>query len=167
VSRRLFPQTPGRKVLLCLFSVVYCFSVSLETDRDRENSGTGSHLRQGEHKVHERQEERQSWLVMKARNDDGGDGDDDDDDVTAGPPTIVQGEMTQTVNVDEGFNVTINCDATGYPAPNISWVKVNGETLPPPYNRFAVKVSTFFSLRFTACNCNCNLQCIVIVPACG
>jgi len=50
--------------------------------------------------------------------------------------------MTQTVNVDEGHNVNLSCAATGYPMPNISWVRVNGETLPPPYNRFAVKVLT-------------------------
>jgi len=62
---------------------------------------------------------------------------------SAGPPTIVQGEMTQTVNVDEGHNATMSCAATGYPAPNISWVRVNGEALPPPYNRFAYKVFTF------------------------
>jgi len=61
----------------------------------------------------------------------------------AGPPTIVQGEMTQTVNVYEGDNVTLSCAATGYPTPNISWVRVNGGTLPPPYNRYAVKVFTF------------------------
>lgn len=55
------------------------------------------------------------------------------------PPTIIQGETTQTVNVDEGHNATLTCSATGYPTPNISWVRVNGQTLPPPYNRYAVK----------------------------
>jgi limbic system-associated membrane protein len=55
------------------------------------------------------------------------------------PPTIIQGQTTQTVNVDEGFNATLTCAAIGYPNPNISWVRVNGQTLPPPYNRYAVK----------------------------
>ena len=59
------------------------------------------------------------------------------------PPTIIHGETTQTVNVYEGRDVNLTCDATGYPAPNISWVRVNGETLPPPYNRYAVKVFIF------------------------
>jgi len=63
----------------------------------------------------------------------------------AGPPTIIQGQTIQTVNVDEGYNVSMTCDATGYPTPNISWVRVNGETLPPPYSRYAVVV--------------CNLRC--------
>jgi len=69
--------------------------------------------------------------------------------VVAGPPTIVQGVMTQTVNVDEGHNVNLSCAATGYPTPNISWVRVNGEALPAPYNRFAVKVLAHFELRQT------------------
>lgn len=55
------------------------------------------------------------------------------------PPVIYQGQTTQTVNVDEGFNVTLTCAAAGYPTPNISWVRVNGQTLPPPYNRYAYK----------------------------
>lgn len=64
--------------------------------------------------------------------------------VIAGPPTIIQGETTQTVNVDEGQNTTLRCAATGYPTPNISWVRVNGNPLPPPYNRYAVKVFVLF-----------------------
>jgi len=60
--------------------------------------------------------------------------------VITGPPAIIQGATTQTVNVDEGHNVTLTCAANGYPTPNISWVRVNGETLPPPYSRYAVKV---------------------------
>lgn len=55
------------------------------------------------------------------------------------PPTIIQGRTTQTVNVDEGFNATLTCAATGYPTPNISWVRVSGDTLPAPYNRYAYK----------------------------
>ena len=64
--------------------------------------------------------------------------------VIAGPPTIIQGETTQTVNVDEGENTTLRCAATGYPTPNISWVRVNGNPLPPPYNRYAVEVFVLF-----------------------
>lgn len=59
--------------------------------------------------------------------------------VVLSPPAIIQGATTQTVNVDEGHNVTLTCAANGYPTPNISWVRVNGETLPPPYSRYAVK----------------------------
>lgn len=52
------------------------------------------------------------------------------------PPAIIQGRTTQTVTVDEGSSVNLTCAATGYPTPNISWVRVNGNPLPPPYNRF-------------------------------
>lgn len=52
------------------------------------------------------------------------------------PPAIVQGMTTQTVTIDEGSNVNLTCAATGYPTPNISWVRVNGNPLPPPFNRF-------------------------------
>jgi len=64
--------------------------------------------------------------------------------VVVGPPTIIQGETTQTVTVDEHQNVNLTCAATGYPTPNISWVRVNGNVLPPPYNRYAVKVSSLY-----------------------
>ena len=66
--------------------------------------------------------------------------------VVAGPPAIVQGDTTQTVNVDEGHNVNLTCDADGYPKPNISWVRVNGEPLPAPYNRYAFKVFILLNL---------------------
>jgi len=65
------------------------------------------------------------------------------DDVRAAPPTIIQGETTQTVTVDEFDSVNLTCAATGYPMPNISWVRVNGNVLPPPYNRYAVLVCTY------------------------
>lgn len=52
------------------------------------------------------------------------------------PPAILQGRTTQTVTVEEGSNVNLTCAATGYPTPNISWVRVNGNPLPPPFNRF-------------------------------
>lgn len=52
------------------------------------------------------------------------------------PPTIIQGATTQTVTIDEFTNVNLSCDATGYPTPNISWVRVNGAPLPPPFNRY-------------------------------
>jgi limbic system-associated membrane protein len=55
------------------------------------------------------------------------------------PPTIIQGYTTQTVTVQEGGNVNLTCAATGYPTPNISWVRVNGSPLPPPYNRYMFK----------------------------
>lgn len=62
--------------------------------------------------------------------------------VVLSPPTIIQGETTQTVTADEFANVNLTCAATGYPTPNISWVRVNGNVLPPPYNRYAVKGNT-------------------------
>ncbi|ESO10709.1 hypothetical protein HELRODRAFT_109066 [Helobdella robusta] len=52
------------------------------------------------------------------------------------PPTIKQGVTTQTVNVNEFGSVNLTCDAVGYPTPNISWVRVNGSPLPPPYNKY-------------------------------
>jgi hypothetical protein len=55
------------------------------------------------------------------------------------PPYIIQGQTTQTITVTEGGAVNLTCAAHGYPMPNISWVRVNGNTLPPPYNRFAFK----------------------------
>lgn len=66
------------------------------------------------------------------------------------PPTIVQGETTQTVTVDEFENVNLTCAATGYPMPNISWVRVNGNVLPPPYNRYAVvgKTLTLYNAEY-------------------
>ena len=75
-----------------------------------------------------------------------------------GPPTIIQGETTQTVTVDEFDNVNLTCAATGYPTPNISWVRVNGNVLPPPYNRFAVKVVvlTFSVSVLMACRHTCT-----------
>lgn len=67
--------------------------------------------------------------------------------VHLGPPTIIQGETTQTVTVDEFETVNLTCAATGYPTPNISWVRVNGNVLPPPYNRYAVKVDSVVPCR--------------------
>jgi len=58
------------------------------------------------------------------------------------PPTIVQGGTTQTANVKEFHDVNLTCNAIGFPTPNISWVRVNGNVLPPPYNRYAVRVIT-------------------------
>lgn len=65
------------------------------------------------------------------------------------PPTILPGSTTQTVTVVEGENTTLTCDADGYPTPNISWVRVNGQTLPPPYNRYTYKgkVLKLYNLR--------------------
>lgn len=65
------------------------------------------------------------------------------------PPTIKQSYTTQTVNVEEGSNTTLTCDADGFPSPNISWVRVNGQTLPPPYNRYTFKgkVLPLYNLR--------------------
>ena len=61
----------------------------------------------------------------------------------AGPPVIVRAAMTQAVEVREGSTANLTCDAIGFPMPNISWVRVNGGLLPPPYNRFAVKVCKY------------------------
>jgi len=61
------------------------------------------------------------------------------------PPYIIQSQTTQTLTVDEGGGANLTCGAGGYPMPNISWVRVNGNTMPPPYNRFAVK-GTFLQL---------------------
>jgi len=58
------------------------------------------------------------------------------------PPYIIQGQTTQTLTVDEGGNANLTCNAYGYPMPNVSWVRVNGRTLPPPYNKYAVNGTT-------------------------
>lgn len=55
------------------------------------------------------------------------------------PPTISQAETTQTINVQEGENALLTCGATGFPKPNITWVRASGKVLPPPYNRIAYR----------------------------
>lgn len=52
------------------------------------------------------------------------------------PPTISQAQTTQTITVTEGDSFNLTCYATGYPTPNVTWVRVNGNTLPAPYNIF-------------------------------
>ena len=37
---------------------------------------------------------------------------------------------TNTITVYEYENLTLTCDASGYPSPNISWVRVNSNVLP-------------------------------------
>ena len=58
------------------------------------------------------------------------------------PPTIIQGLTETTVNVEEGGVANLTCDATGYPTPNISWVRANGDALPEPINKFRHKVNS-------------------------
>lgn len=55
------------------------------------------------------------------------------------PPTIIQARTTQTMTVTEGDSFNITCDASGNPTPNVSWVRVNGHTLPPPYNDYMTR----------------------------
>lgn len=57
------------------------------------------------------------------------------------PPAIEHSLTTQTVMIAEGGNVNLTCAASGYPTPNISWVRVNGDPLPPPYNVYVFKSS--------------------------
>ncbi|ELU05193.1 hypothetical protein CAPTEDRAFT_219970 [Capitella teleta] len=55
------------------------------------------------------------------------------------PPTVIQGKTTQTLNIQEGGTAVLTCDATGYPMPNITWVRANGAALPDPINKFSIK----------------------------
>lgn len=59
------------------------------------------------------------------------------------PPTIHPSKTTQVANVLENDNVTIECHADGFPSPNVSWVKVSGNPLPAPWDRFAYRVRAF------------------------
>lgn len=50
--------------------------------------------------------------------------------IVLSPPTIVLYKTTQTITITEGDNVDLNCDATGYPRPKISWIRPNGKPIP-------------------------------------
>ena len=56
------------------------------------------------------------------------------------PPTIIPGRTTHVRTVQEGDDVHLECDADGYPKPNITWVRANGRPLPHPINKFSQKV---------------------------
>ena len=60
--------------------------------------------------------------------------------LVAVPPTIIPGRTTHVQTVKESANVTLKCDADGYPKPNITWVRANGRPLPHPINKFRQKV---------------------------
>lgn len=70
------------------------------------------------------------------------------------PPTIAQGLTTQTVTVNEFESVNLTCAATGYPTPNISWVRVNGSPLPPPYNRYMYRVTCRLLTSYASTGCD-------------
>ena len=48
---------------------------------------------------------------------------------------------SNTVSVKENDNVNLTCDASGYPTPNITWVRVNGNVLPNEELRHRVSTS--------------------------
>lgn len=45
------------------------------------------------------------------------------------PPTIVQSGQAQNMVVREGDNVTLACDASGYPPPHIVWRREDGDDI--------------------------------------
>ena len=45
------------------------------------------------------------------------------------PPTIVQTGQAQNMVVREGDNVTLSCDASGYPPPHIVWRREDGDDI--------------------------------------
>ena len=54
------------------------------------------------------------------------------------PPAVIMGSTTNTVSVKERENVNLTCRATGYPTPNVTWVRVNAGLLPNGELRHAV-----------------------------
>ena len=46
------------------------------------------------------------------------------------PPAVIMGSTTNTVSVKEKEHVNMTCSATGYPTPNVTWVRVNAGLLP-------------------------------------
>ncbi|CAH1797231.1 unnamed protein product [Owenia fusiformis] len=46
------------------------------------------------------------------------------------PPVMIYSQTTSTVSVMEGGSTDLKCNATGYPYPNITWVRGNGKALP-------------------------------------
>lgn len=45
------------------------------------------------------------------------------------PPSIVQSQTTQTVEVAEHSNVTVQCQASGHPKPSIVWRRDDGSPI--------------------------------------
>ncbi|KAK7469750.1 hypothetical protein BaRGS_00036232, partial [Batillaria attramentaria] len=52
------------------------------------------------------------------------------------PAKVRPGETTTLTEVDQGQNTTLVCDATGIPAPNITWTRLDGRALPTGYAQF-------------------------------
>ena len=46
------------------------------------------------------------------------------------PPAIIKAKTSHTITVEQGHPVNLTCDASGYPSPNVTWVRVNGNPLP-------------------------------------
>ena len=46
------------------------------------------------------------------------------------PPSIVAADSIKVITVAEGANFNLSCIAQGYPMPNITWVRISGQTLP-------------------------------------
>ncbi len=46
------------------------------------------------------------------------------------PPDILDNPTSADMVVREGSNVSLRCATSGYPAPNITWKRENGELIP-------------------------------------
>ncbi|CAD5113878.1 DgyrCDS3041 [Dimorphilus gyrociliatus] len=57
-------------------------------------------------------------------------------------PAIDMTRTSATVIVQEGESTVLSCAATGYPYPNITWIRTNGRNLPKPYNKYSHKGNT-------------------------
>ncbi|XP_025101533.1 hemicentin-1-like [Pomacea canaliculata] len=55
------------------------------------------------------------------------------------PPSILPGETTTVLQIDEGENATLRCEATGIPSPNITWTRSDGKLLPTGSAQFRGK----------------------------
>jgi len=52
------------------------------------------------------------------------------------PPNMIMSSTTLTRKTEEGQDVSMECNADGFPVPTIKWVRPNGKALPPPINAF-------------------------------
>ncbi|ELU00248.1 hypothetical protein CAPTEDRAFT_184217 [Capitella teleta] len=59
------------------------------------------------------------------------------------PPAVIMSVTSNTISVEENDKVNLTCGASGYPTPNITWVRVNGGLLP---NEELRHQGTFYSI---------------------